>query len=155
MQGGFWDTWTSPLPNCSGNTPGLYRDAPGHLNDTSHRFTDLVDTHGWGLRTIIVLVDVNLWIREIYYNIAGVSLRASDLNGYKMGKGQVTSQIEFCCLYEHRGQKSCTTSILTLRNGDAVTHHFSYDREMSRRWGLPVRQRRYWVRPWITQAEHE
>ena len=48
-----------------------------------------------------------------------------DPNGYKRGKGQVTSQIEFCCQYKQKGQKSCTASTLTLRNGEAVTHHFS------------------------------
>ena len=52
-----------------------------------------------------------------------------DPNGYKRGKAQFTSQIESRCQYGQRGQKSCTTSTLTLRNGEAVTHHFSYVKE--------------------------
>ena len=52
-----------------------------------------------------------------------------DPNGFKRGKAQVTSQIESRYQYGERGQKSCTTSTLILRNGEAVTHHFSYDRE--------------------------
>ena len=50
-----------------------------------------------------------------------------DPNGYKRGKGQVTSQIAFCCQYEQRGQNSCATSTLTLRNEEAISHLFSYD----------------------------
>ena len=34
-----------------------------------------------------------------------------------------------------RGQKSCTTSTITLRNGEAVTHHFSFDREAEKEMG--------------------
>ena len=58
-----------------------------------------------------------------------------DANGYKRGKGQVTSQIESRCQCGQRGQKSCTTSTLTLRNGEAVTHHFSYHREGEKQMG--------------------
>ena len=60
---------------CSGNTPGLHRDAPGCLKDTPDGFED---TRGWDLRAIIVLADVSLSIRELYDNIAGVLLEASD-----------------------------------------------------------------------------
>ena len=56
-------------------------------------------------------------------------------NGYKRGKDQLTSQIESRCQYGQRGQKSCTTSTLTLRNGEAVTHHFIYDREGEKQMG--------------------
>ena len=60
-------------------------------------------------------------------------------------------------------QKSCTTSTLTVRNGEAVTHHFNYDRLVEIRWSLPgglpvIRQRRhkrYRFRPWPTRAELE
>ena len=52
--------------------PGLHRDAPGRLKDTPDIFSDLVDTHRWGLRTIIVLADVSLSTREFYDNIGGV-----------------------------------------------------------------------------------
>ena len=58
-----------------------------------------------------------------------------DPNGDKRGKSQVISQIDFCCQYEQRGQNSCTTSTLTLRNEEAVTHHFSYDRETEKEMG--------------------
>ena len=34
-----------------------------------------------------------------------------------------------------RGQNSCTTLTLTLRNGEAVSHHFSYDREAEKEMG--------------------
>ena len=71
--------------------PGLHRDAAGYLYDTPGGFTDLADTRGGDLRTIIVLTVDSLWIREFYDNIAGVPLGANDHNG------QVTSQIEFCC----------------------------------------------------------
>ena len=51
------------------------------------------------------------------------------------------------------------TSTLTLRNGEAVTHHFSYDKKVRSRWGLPVirqrRHRRYRFRPWLGRAERE
>ena len=50
--------------------------------------------------------------------------------GYKSDNAQVTSQIESRCQYGQRGQKSfCTTLTLTLKNGKAVTHHFTYDRD--------------------------
>ena len=60
--------------------PGLHRDAPGCLKDNPDGFMDLVDTRGWGFRTIIViaLTDVSLSIREFYDNIAGVPLGAID-----------------------------------------------------------------------------
>ena len=47
----------------------------------------------------------------------------------KAGKVQLTSQIQCRCQYGQTQQKSCTTSTLTVRNGETVTHHFSYDRE--------------------------
>ena len=86
-----------------------------------------------------------------------MTTRYLDVNGYKRGKGQVTSQIESRWQYGQRGQKSCTTSTLTLRNGEAVTHHFTQmERQLliisamiervRSRWGLPVpvmRQRRH------------
>ena len=59
-------------------TPGLHMDAPGCLKDTLDWFTDLADTSIWSLRTIFVLPDVSLSIRELYDNIAGAPLGASD-----------------------------------------------------------------------------
>ena len=43
-----------------------HRDASGRLNDTLDGFTDLVDTHGWGLRIFISLTDVSLSIWIFY-----------------------------------------------------------------------------------------
>ena len=92
------------------DTPGLHRNTPGHLNG----FTDLADTHKLVLRIKIFLMD------------------AYD---YKRGKAQVASKIESRCQYGQTGQKSCTTSTLTFRNGEAVTHHFSYDRDVEKQMG--------------------
>ena len=47
--------------------------------------------------------------------------------------------------------------ILQMEKLLAVSHHYSYDR-LRRRWGLQRgqrRPRRYWVRPWLSQAERE
>ena len=46
----------------------------------------------------------------------------------KRGKVQLTSQIQCRCQNGQTQQKSSTTLTLTLRNGETVTHHFSYDR---------------------------
>ena len=71
--------------------PGQHRDASGHLKDTPDGFTDLADTHRWGLRISIFLVDVSLSIR----NFINITLHMSpwevlttgclDANGYKRG----------------------------------------------------------------------
>ena len=59
---------------------------------------------------------------------------------------------------KQRGQKSCTALTITLRNGEAVSISAMIER-VRRRWDLPIfrqrRHRRYKVRPWLTQAEHE
>ena len=81
----------------------------------------------------------------------------------KAGEVQLTSQIEFRWQYGQTQHKYCTTSTLTVRNGEAVTHHFSYDKpvekQMGSAGGLQVtrqrRHRRYKFRPWPTQAEPE
>ena len=64
-----------------------------------------------------------------------MTTRYLDANGYKRGKAQVTSQIESRCQYGQKGQKACRTSTLILRNGEAVTHHFSYGREGEKQMG--------------------
>ena len=46
------------------DTPGQHRDASGHLKDAPDGFTDLANTHGWGLRIFIFLADVSLSIRK-------------------------------------------------------------------------------------------
>ena len=58
-----------------------------------------------------------------------------DINSYRRSKAQVTSQIESTCQCRQRGQKSCKTSTLTLRNAEAVTYHFSYDTEGEKQMG--------------------
>ena len=39
---------------------GQDKDVPGRLKDTPDGYTDLVDTHGWGLQIIIFLADDSL-----------------------------------------------------------------------------------------------
>ena len=81
----------------------------------------------------------------------------------KRGKVQLTSEMQCRCQYGQTQQKTCTTSTLTVRNGEAVSHHFSYDRPVEKQIGLPGglqvirprRYRRYRFRPWSTQAEVE
>ena len=46
--------------------PGQQRDASGCRKDTPDRFTDHVDTHGWGLQIFISLADVSLSIGIFY-----------------------------------------------------------------------------------------
>ena len=53
----------------------------------------------------------------------------------KVGKVQLTKQIQCRCQYGQTWQKSYTTSTLTVRNGEAVTHHFSYDRSVEKQMG--------------------
>ena len=53
----------------------------------------------------------------------------------KGGKVQLTSQIQCGCQYGQTWQKFCTTSTLTVRNGEAVTYHFSYDRPVEKHMG--------------------
>ena len=53
----------------------------------------------------------------------------------KGGKVQLTSQVQCRCQYGQARKKSCTTSSLTVRNGEAVTHHFSYDRPVEKQMG--------------------
>ena len=75
-------------------TPGQDRDASDCHKDTPDGYTDLADTHRWGLRIVIFLADVSLYIREFYkHNIAGLSMGGVDhwisgcldANGYKRG----------------------------------------------------------------------
>ena len=48
---------------------------------------------------------------------------------------QLTSQIQFIWQYGQTQHKSCTISSLTVRNEEAVTHHFSYDRPVEKQMG--------------------
>ena len=81
------------------DTPEQYRDASGRRKDTLDGYTDLVQTHGWGLRIFISLSDISLTIRDFYDNIKvtwwkAVTSGYLDPNAYKKGKGKATSQIE-------------------------------------------------------------
>ena len=51
------------------------------------------------------------------------------------GKVQLTSQIQCRYQYGQTQKKSCTTSTLTFTNGEAVTHHFSYNRPVEKQMG--------------------
>ena len=53
----------------------------------------------------------------------------------KGGQVQLTSQIQCRCQYGQTQQKSCVTSNLTVRNGEAVTYHFSFDRPVEMQMG--------------------
>ena len=53
----------------------------------------------------------------------------------KGGKVQLISQIQCRCQYGLTQQKSCTTSTLTVRNGEAITHQFSYDKLVEKQMG--------------------
>ena len=107
-------------------------------------FTDLVDTHRWGLRIFILLSDVTLSITEFYDSIKGswwelVTTRYLDPNAYKKGKDQATSQIEFRSQNEQTGQRSYTNSTLNITNGEAVSHHYSYDRQVEKEMGSTMK----------------
>ena len=60
----------------------------------------------------------------------------------KGGKVQFTNQIQCRCQYGQTRWKSCTASTLTVRNEEAVTHNFSYDRKVEKQMesarGVPV-----------------
>ena len=53
----------------------------------------------------------------------------------KGGEVQLTSQTQCRRQYGQARHKSCTTSTLTVRNGEAITHHFSYDRPVEKQMG--------------------
>ena len=61
----------------------------------------------------------------------------------KGGKVQLTSQIQCRCQYGQTQKKCCTTSILTVRNGEAVIYHFSYDRTVEKQMGSARRSASY------------
>ena len=120
--------------------PGQHRDASGHLKDAPDEYTDLADRHRWGLRMFIFLADVSLSVRNFYDNIKVswwelVTTGYLDPNGYKKGKGQVTSQIEFGSQDEQTGQRSYTNSTPNITNGESDSHHYSYDRQVEKEMG--------------------
>ena len=124
--------------------PGQHRDALGHIKDAPDGYTDLADTHGWGLLIFILLSDVSLSITKFYDNIKMswwdlVTTGYLDPNAYKKGKGQATSQIEFGSQDEQTGQRSHTNSTHNITDGEAVSHHYSYNRQAEKEMGSTTR----------------
>ena len=78
MTPGHTSVTTRSVAEAPQDTTGQHRDVSGHLKDTRGGYTDLADTHGWGLRNFIFLVDVSLLIRDICDNIKDVPVGASD-----------------------------------------------------------------------------
>ena len=95
-----------------------------------------------GFMDHIFPVDVSWLIMEFYFSI---TLQASpwevvttgclDGNVFKKDEVQLTSQIHCRWQYGQTRQKSCTISTLTVRNEEAITHHFSYDRPFEKQMG--------------------
>ena len=56
---------THSVAKTAQDMPRQDRDASGHLKDIPDGYTDLVDTHRWGLWIFIFLVDIRLSIREL------------------------------------------------------------------------------------------
>ena len=72
--------------------------------------------------------------RDFYDNINKswwelVTTAYLDPNGYKRGKGKATSQIELRTQNGQTQQRSYANSALNSTNGEAVSHHYSYDRQ--------------------------
>ena len=98
MTPGYTSITTRSVAETLQDMPGQHRDASGRLKDTQDGFTDLADTHRWGLWIFILLSDVSLSITEFYNNINVswwelVTTGYLDPNAYKKGKGQATNQI--------------------------------------------------------------
>ena len=97
------------------------------------RFTDLIS-----------LADVSLSVRDFYDNInmswwALVTNGYLDPNAYKKGKGKATSQIELRSQNRQMEQRSYANSTLNITNGEAVSHHYSYDRQAAKEMGSTTR----------------
>ena len=103
-----------------------------------------METHGWGLQIFISLTEVSLSIRDFYDNIKvswweAVTTGYLDPNAYKKGKGKATSQIELRSQNGQTQQRSCANSALNITNGEAVSHHYSYDRQAEEEMGSMMR----------------
>ena len=60
-------------------------------------------------------------------------------NAYKKGKGKVTSQIQLRRQNEQTEQRSYANSPLNITNGEAVSHHYRYDRQTEKEMGSTLR----------------
>ena len=100
---------------------------------------DLAETHRWGLLIFISLVDVSLSARDFYDKIK-ISWWALVTTGYldpnKKGKGKATSQIELRSQNGQTEQRSYANSTLNITNGEAVSHHYSYDTQAEKEMGV-------------------
>ena len=62
-----------------------------------------------------------------------------DPNAYKKGKGKATSQIELRSQNGQTEQRSFANSTLNITNREAVSHHYSYDRQAEKDMGSTTR----------------
>ena len=62
-----------------------------------------------------------------------------DPNAYKKGKGKATSQIELRSQNGQTEQRSYANKTLNITNGEAVSHHYSYDRQAEKEMGSTMR----------------
>ena len=104
----------------------------------------LSEISGWGLAIFISLADVSLSVRDFYDNIKiswweTLTTGYLDQNVYKKGKGKATSQIELRSQNRQTEQRSYANSTLNITNGEAVSHHYSYDREAEKKMGSTTR----------------
>ena len=60
-----------------------------------------------------------------------------DLNAYK--KGKATSQIQLRSQNGQMEQRSYVNSTLNITNGEAVSNHYSYDRQAEKEMGSTMR----------------
>ena len=99
---------------------------------TRMAFTDLYFSRGCQLidKEILLTLHVSPWeVLTTGYLYAWMPMAT------KGGKVQLTSQIQCRCQYGQTRKKSCTTLTITVRNGEAVTHHFNYDRLVEKQMG--------------------
>ena len=148
------------------DTPGQHRDASGHRQDTLDGYTDLAETHGWGLQIIFSLrmsacqlrnfISITLqaspWevvttgYLDAWMPMAIKRVRSSSLARYNVDDTNL-AQLQLLLLEMERQLLIISAMIDRLRS----------------RWGLPgglhvIRQRRhrrYRFRPWPTRPEPE
>ena len=104
----------------------------------------LAEISGWGLRIFISLTDVSISVRDFYDNIKmsqweTLTTGYLDPNAYKKGKGKATSQIELKSQNGQMEQRPYANSTLNITNGEAVSHHYSYDRQAQKEMGSTTR----------------
>ena len=87
-----------------------------------------------GFTDLSSLAYVSLSVRDFYDNIKmswweTLTTGYLDPNAYKKGKGKATSQIELRSQNAQMEQRSYANSTLNITNGEAVSHHYRYDRQ--------------------------